>query len=155
MAGSIEKCVDGTTGKVTYTDKGCKSKETHKDTYLPGTNTRKTDKNTMVSFKVSEIGLLTEQASDQCTKNATKYFADSHSDIGKDASSEFLEVKDRSIKGADVQIVLEGVVRYKSKNQPQEIKIQCTASKSRNSDWELAFKDSESNSKSGGKTDQN
>ena len=147
QAGSIEKCVDNT-GKVTYTDKGCKGKETAEDTYVPGRKSRNpADKTTMVGFKVSEIGVLTDQAATLCAKQAIKYFAESNTEMEKNASSEFTEIKDRSLKGVDVQIVLEGVVRYKNKGKKQELekKLLCTASKSRNSDWVLAFKNTASN----------
>lgn len=146
FAGAIEKCIDST-GKITYTDKGCKQKETAQDTYVSNsvkksknTNTGKT---TLVSYKVTEIGLLTDQAAEQCSKHAIKYFTDSHADVDRHASSEFLQIKDRSIKGAGVKIVLEGVVRYKANKKPKEMKLLCTANKSRESDWELAFKDAE------------
>lgn len=146
-AGTIEKCVDNT-GKITYTDKGCKSKETAEDTYLPGTKSSnqkygKTEKTSMVSYKVSEIGVLTDQASTQCASHAIKYFADTHSNVDNKVTAEFLTIKDRSIKGADVQILLEGVVRYKSKNDDKEMKLLCTATRSRDKDWALAFKDAD------------
>jgi hypothetical protein len=156
--GMVEKCVDST-GKITYTDKGCKGKETAQDSYLTNAQNKgqkygKTEATT-VSFRVSEIGILTEQASKQCASHAIKYFADKHAESGKNATSEFLKIKDRSIKGAGVKIVMEGVVRFKNKNKPQEMKVLCTASKTRDTDWALAFKDAGPNEKQDMKNAQN
>ncbi|WP_455210942.1 hypothetical protein [Kaarinaea lacus] len=146
-AGAVEKCTDSS-GKITYTDKGCKGKETSQDAYFLGTNKKarykKSDKSTVHSFKVSEIGALTEQAIDECTKQAGKYFADSRPDIVKNSETEFQTIKDRSLRGEKVEIILSGVMRTKSDNDAQELKIQCTASRSRETDWVLVYQDTAS-----------
>ena len=150
QAGAVEKCIDSN-GKITYTDKGCKSKETAQDTYLIGTESKKrharAEKTSVTSFKVSEIGLLTEQASEQCAKQAGKYFTDSHPGATTPPKSEFLSVTDRSIRGDKVDIVLAGVIRYQSEKKSQEMQIQCAASKTRDSEWVLEFKDIVTNPK--------
>ncbi|KPJ94980.1 MAG: hypothetical protein AMJ53_03990 [Gammaproteobacteria bacterium SG8_11] len=146
QAGAVEKCIDST-GKITYTDKGCKGKETSQDTYLMGStakNRKTSTKNIVHSYRVSEIGSLTEQAINQCTKQAGKYFADSHPKLTTDPETEFQTIKDRSIHGDKVEIVLAGVIR--AKGEKEELKIQCAASRSRETDWVLVFKDSDDNS---------
>lgn len=142
-AGVVEKCVDST-GKITYTDKGCKGKETSQDSYLGKTNKSNLQKTSAPGYKVSEIGTLTEQAIVQCTKQAGKYFAGSRPGVTKNSKTEFSSVVDRSLRGAEVEIVLAGVILYPGKNagEPnQEMKIQCAAKRSRESEWVLAFKE--------------
>lgn len=150
QAGAVEKCVDSS-GKITYTDKGCKGKETSQDTYLLGTSTsshyKKQEKTTVNSFRVSEIGILTEQAVAQCGKQASKYFADSYPGITPDSEAEFQTIMDRSLHSDKVEIVLSGVIRIQGDKEAQEIKIQCNASRSRGTDWVLVFKDTGANHK--------
>ena len=150
QAGAVEKCVDSS-GKITYTDKGCKGKETSQDTYLLGTSTsshyKKQEKTTVNSFRVSEIGILTEQAVAQCGKQASKYFADSYPGITPDSEAEFQTIMDRSLHSDKVEIVLSGVIRVQGDKEAQEITIQCNASRSRGTDWVLVFKDTGANHK--------
>lgn len=148
QAGAVEKCVDST-GTVTYTDKGCKGKETSQDTYLKSTNNRykRPEKTTVNSFRVAEIGALTEQAVAQCAKQAGKYFVGSHPGVTEKSEAEFQSIVDRSLHSDKVEIVLAGVIRVKGEKEAQEIKIQCNASRSRGTDWVLAFTDSGADSK--------
>lgn len=145
----VEKCIDNDTGKVTYTDKGCKNKEVSKEAYLVGTDSKKNNsksansaKNTSVSYRVSEIGLLTEQASEQCAKHAGKYLAESQPEISQISSeSEFLTVVDRSIRGDNVEIILSGNIPLKGEKENQSKALKCVATKSRDSEWVVVFKD--------------
>lgn len=158
QAGFVEKCTDST-GKVTYTDKGCKGKETAENAYVGNANASKRksslQKTSMPGFKVSEIGFLTEEAVDQCTKQAGKYFTDARLEVPKNSEAEFLTVVDRAIRGAEVEITLAGVIRYQNdkdsdkqgEKQNHELKIHCTASRSRESEWVLVFKDTGSAAK--------
>jgi hypothetical protein len=150
-AGAVEKCV-GSNGKVTYTDKGCKGKETSQDAYLLGTSTNNRNKNqeksTVRSFRVSEIGALTEQAVAQCGKKASKYFAGSHPEVTEESEAEFQTIVDRSLHSDKVEIVLAGVIRVQDEKDTQEMNIQCNASRSRETDWVLVFKDTSADSKS-------
>ena len=145
-AGAVEKCVDSS-GKITYTDKGCKGKETSQEGYFVGASTKahyknkKSEKSAVHSFRVSEIGALTEAAIEECTQKASKYFADSRPEMAKNSETEFQTIKDRSLRGEKVEIVLNGIMRSKSDKDAQEIKIQCTASRSRETDWVLVYQD--------------
>jgi hypothetical protein len=149
QAGSVEKCVDST-GKITYTDKGCKGKETSENTYLGGSVSGKKgqsrlQKTSITGYKISEIGFLTEQAVEQCSKQAGKFFTDSRPGVAAVSDTEFVSVLDRAIRGAKVEITLAGVIRYQgekaTEKEKQEMKIQCTASRSRETEWELVFKE--------------
>jgi hypothetical protein len=159
QAGFVEKCTDST-GKVTYTDKGCKGKESAENAYTGTTESTKhksqLQKTSMAGYKVSEIGFLTEEAVDQCTKQAGKYFADARPEVPKNSEAEFLSVVDRALRGAEVEITLAGVIRYQSdkdsdeqgEKQNHELKIHCTASRSRETEWALVFKDAAAEAKS-------
>ena len=149
-AGAVDKCVDET-GKVTYTDKGCKSKESSKEAYLLGTSTNSRYKNkkqpAAQSFKVSEIGGLTEQALVQCGKQAGKYFAGTNSKVTENSEVEFQSVVDRSLQHDKVAIVLAGTIRVNSEKDAEKMKIQCSASRSRETEWVLVFRDMRDDSK--------
>jgi len=149
QAGAVEKCVDET-GKITYTDKGCKGKETSQNTYLgigaaSHKGTTNLQKTSVVGYKVSEVGVLTEQASEQCAKQAGKYLTDSKPGAKQEAEAEFLTVVERALRGAEVEIVLAGVIHYKNEKAAdaasQELKIHCAASRTRETDWVLVFKE--------------
>jgi hypothetical protein len=158
QAGFVEKCTDST-GKVRYTDKGCKGKETAEDAYTgeTGATKRKShlQKTSVPGYKISEIGFLTEDAVDQCTQQAGKYFADARPEVPKQSEAEFLSVVDRALRGAEVEITLAGVIRYQSdkdsgtqgEKQKHELKIHCTASRSRETEWVLVFKDAAAEAK--------
>jgi hypothetical protein len=149
QAGVVEKCVDSS-GKVTYTDKGCKGKETSQDAYLIGTSTnqhhKKPESTTMNRYRVAEIGILTEQAVEQCGKQASKYFSGSHPGVTEKSESEFQSVVDRSLQGENVEIVLAGVIRINGEKDAEEVKIQCTATRSRETEWVLVFKETSAQS---------
>ena len=78
---------------------------------------------------------------EECTKKASKYFADSRPEMAKNSETEFQTIKDRSLRGEKVEIVLNGVMRSKSDNDAKEINIQCTASRSRETEWVLVYQD--------------
>lgn len=138
QAGGVEKCVDAN-GKITFTDKGCKSKETSQEPYIGKTKYKKFT-STAIDYKVAEIVMLTDQANKECTKQAAKYFVDNNPAVKDRPRVDFTDVVDRKIKGIQMEIVLAGILIYKNEKETKQMNIQCTATKSReNLSWTLVF----------------
>ena len=144
FAGGVTKCLDAT-GKITYTDKGCKSQQKAQDAYY-GKDVKKravASKTTYVNYKISEIGSLTEQAQTKCGEKAHEFFVNSRPNTKSKTEAEFLEIVDRSIRGTEVEIIFSGVIHVDDDANQSQMKVQCTASKQRSDPkWTLVFKES-------------
>lgn len=137
-AGNIVKCTDPKTGKVTFTDKGCKIDQKTATTRM----SKKVEKKEQVHhYKVGEIPSLTKQAGSSCADQYIDQFRSENPKLRIKPDIDFSAILERSINRDAVHIILEGTAKYENKDKLINTDLKCTASK-RSSDkkWQIVLK---------------
>ena len=139
FAGNIVKCVNPNTGKVTFTDKPCTSKQQTQKTRLTKQPlpTEKQERD----FKISEIRNLTKQANAQCSEQYMDRFRSDNPKLRVKPAIEFPSILERSINRDAVHIILEGTAKYAESDKMINTDLKCTASKrSGDNGWQIVLK---------------
>lgn len=139
FAGNIVKCVDPGTGKITFTDRGCKAKQKTENTRL--TKKKVNEKQEARHYTVSEIGGLTTQADKSCTDQYMDKFRSENPKMRIKPNIEFPSILERSINRDAVHIILEGTAKYEQADKMINTDLKCTASRrSEDKDWQIVLK---------------